>query len=56
VDKDYENLLAQLMDPTQFPGESIESLLLLVLVLRCIERMADHAVNVSRRVARLGDA
>jgi len=56
VDKDYENLLAQLMDPMQFPGESIESLLLLVLVLRCIERMADHAVNVSRRVARLGDA
>ena len=27
--------------------------LLLVLVLRCIERMADHAVNVSQRVARV---
>jgi phosphate uptake regulator len=26
--------------------------LMLVLVLRCIERMADHAVNVSQRVAR----
>ena len=29
-----------------------EQQLNLVLVLRCIERMADHAVNVSQRVAR----
>jgi len=46
-------LLEQLMDPVPTTAASFEASLLLVLVLRCIERMADHAVNVSQRVARV---
>jgi phosphate transport system protein len=53
VDSDYELLLEQLMDPVPTTAASFEASLLLVLVLRCIERMADHAVNVSQRVARV---
>ena len=52
VDRDYERLGAQLRECGDNAPESREHQLLLVLVLRCIERMADHAVNVSQRVAR----
>jgi phosphate transport system protein len=53
VDNDYERLLEQLMEPMPTTPEAFEASILLVLVLRCIERMADHAVNVSQRVARV---
>jgi phosphate transport system protein len=52
VDRDYERLVEQLRDCGDGAPESREHQLLIVLVLRCIERMADHAVNVSQRVAR----
>ena len=53
VDTDYEQLLEKMMDPIPTSAQAYEASLLLVLVLRCIERMADHAVNVSQRVARV---
>jgi phosphate transport system protein len=56
VDMDYAHLLGQLKElkQEQLAGSSLDSVLLLVLLIRCIERMADHAVNASRRMARLG--
>jgi phosphate transport system protein len=56
VDMDYAHLLGQMKElkQEQLAGSSLESVLLLVLLIRCIERMADHAVNASRRMARLG--
>lgn len=52
VDRDYERLVSQLTDTCSTEACCREQQLNLVLVLRCIERMADHAVNVSQRVAR----
>ena len=51
VDRDYERLVEELTE-TCTGSECRDHQLMLVLVLRCIERMADHAVNVSQRVAR----
>ena len=51
VDRDYERLVEELTE-TCTDSECRDHQLMLVLVLRCIERMADHAVNVSQRVAR----
>ncbi|CAK28478.1 MAG TPA: phosphate uptake regulator PhoU [Synechococcales bacterium UBA12195] len=51
VDRDYERLVEELTQ-TCTSSEFRDHQLMLVLVLRCIERMADHAVNVSQRVAR----
>jgi phosphate transport system protein len=51
VDRDYERLVEELTE-TCTSSECRDHQLMLVLVLRCIERMADHAVNVSQRVAR----
>ena len=50
VDSDYETLYNVLARQTDIQG-AIESLLLVVLVIRHLERMADHATNIGQRVA-----
>ncbi len=50
VDDDYERLYDLLVHPEQPPG-SLEETVLLVLVIRYLERIADHATNIGRRVA-----
>ncbi len=50
VDLDYEQLYDQLAHQTNVQG-SIEPIVLLVLVIRHLERMADHATNIGKRVA-----
>ena len=52
VDRDYERLVEELNATCTTSSSYKDQQLMLVLVLRCIERMADHAVNVSQRVAR----
>lgn len=50
VDSDYEDLYQVLVgQPLQ--GESVEPIVLLVLVIRYLERMADHCTNIGNRVA-----
>jgi len=50
VDSDYESLYNLLARQSDVQG-SIEPLVLLVLVIRHLERMADHATNIGKRVA-----
>lgn len=50
VDSDYELLYNLLAQQTDVQG-SIEPYVLLVLVIRHLERMADHATNIGKRVA-----
>ncbi len=50
VDHDYEILYDLLAHQTNLQG-SVEPILLLVLVIRHLERMADHATNIGQRVA-----
>lgn len=50
VDTDYEMLYGLLAHQTNLQG-SLEPVLLLVLVIRHLERMADHATNIGQRVA-----
>jgi phosphate transport system protein len=50
VDSDYESLYNLLARQTDIQG-SIEPFVLLVLVIRHLERMADHATNIGKRVA-----
>lgn len=50
VDSDYESLYNLLARQTDVQG-SIEPFVLLVLVIRHLERMADHATNIGKRVA-----
>jgi phosphate transport system protein len=50
VDADYAALYDELAHQTIVAG-SVEPVLLLVLVIRHLERMADHATNVGLRVA-----
>lgn len=50
VDSDYESLYNLLARQTDVRG-SIEPFVLLVLVIRHLERMADHATNIGKRVA-----
>lgn len=50
VDSDYEQLYEQLAHQTDVRG-SIEPIVLLVLVIRHLERMADHSTNIGKRVA-----
>ena len=50
VDSDYETLYNLLARQTNVQG-TIEPTILLVLVIRHLERMADHATNIGRRVA-----
>ncbi|MGJ3254517.1 MAG: phosphate signaling complex protein PhoU [Elainellaceae cyanobacterium] len=50
VDEEYEELYKVLAYQTNVQG-IIEPIVLLVLVIRHLERMADHATNIGRRVA-----
>jgi phosphate transport system protein len=50
VDSDYEMLYTLLAQQTDVPGV-VEPIVLLVLVIRHVERMADHATNIGKRVA-----
>ncbi|MDX2216438.1 MAG: phosphate signaling complex protein PhoU, partial [Oculatellaceae cyanobacterium bins.114] len=50
VDSDYETLYNLLARQTNIQG-TIEPIILLVLVIRYLERMADHATNIGKRVA-----
>jgi phosphate transport system protein len=50
VDDDYEMLYNLLAHQTDIQG-TIEPSVLLVLVIRHLERMADHATNIGNRVA-----
>lgn len=50
VDEDYETLYNLLANQTNIQGV-IEPILLLVLVIRHLERMADHSTNIGQRVA-----
>ncbi len=50
VDSDYEMLYGLLAQQTDVPG-AVEPIVVLVLVIRHVERMADHATNIGKRVA-----
>lgn len=50
VDSDYESLYKLLVNQTDSQG-SVEQIVLLVLAIRYLERMADHATNIGKRVA-----
>lgn len=50
VDSDYDMLYNLLARQTDVKG-AVEPILLLVLVIRHLERMADHATNIGQRVA-----
>lgn len=49
VDDDYDRLYQQLVSAPAVTG-SVEPIVLLVLVIRSLERIADHATNVGKRV------
>jgi phosphate transport system protein len=49
IDDDYEALYTLLTQTTQIPGV-VEPIVLLVLAIRHLERIADHATNVGKRV------
>lgn len=49
VDDDYDRLYDQLVH-TQCTEGPMEPIILLVLVIRALERIADHATNVGKRV------
>lgn len=49
VDQDYEELFELLVHNPHYQL-GIESTAVLVLAIRCIERMADHATNIGKRV------
>lgn len=52
VDQDYDDLYDLLVHPpSSLTPEAVEHTILLVLVIRYLERMADHATNIGRRVA-----
>ena len=50
VDLDYEMLYDMLSQQRNVPGV-VEPIVLMVLVIRHLERMADHATNIGKRVA-----
>jgi phosphate transport system protein len=50
VDSDYENLYTILAHQSNIQG-IVEPIVLLVLLIRHLERMADHATNIGKRVA-----
>ncbi len=50
VDNAYEHLYQTLAHQKDVPG-AVEPIVLLVLVIRYLERMADHATNIGQRVA-----
>lgn len=50
IDTDYEDLYALLAHQSDLVG-SVEPTVLLVLAIRYLERIADHATNIGKRVA-----
>lgn len=50
VDSDYETIYNELANQKDIQGV-VERTMLLVLVIRHLERMADHATNIGQRVA-----
>lgn len=50
VDLDYEILYSELAHQRDVPGV-IEPIVLTILIIRHLERMADHATNIGKRVA-----
>lgn len=50
IDSDYEKLYTLLTQKTDVQGV-IEPIVLLVLAIRHLERMADHATNIGKRVS-----
>lgn len=50
VDSDYESVYNQLAHQTDVQGK-VEPIILIVLAVRYLERMADHATNIGKRVA-----
>ena len=50
VDDDYEYIYNRLVRSTPTSG-NVEAIVLLVLVIRYLERIADHATNIGRRIA-----
>lgn len=50
VDSDYESLYNLLAHQRDIPG-IVEPVVLMVLTIRHLERMADHATNIGQRVA-----
>lgn len=50
VDLDYDDIYEQLVQ-RPFPGDSVEPIVLLALVIRYLERIADHSTNIGKRVA-----
>ncbi|NJL45778.1 MAG: phosphate signaling complex protein PhoU, partial [Leptolyngbyaceae cyanobacterium SM2_3_12] len=50
IDDDYDELYRLLAHQTNLPG-SVEPTVLLVLTIRYLERIADHATNIGKRVA-----
>lgn len=50
VDLDYETLYDELAQQRDVPGV-VEPIVLMVLIIRHMERMADHATNIGKRVA-----
>lgn len=49
VDDDYDRIYAELIN-TRVGNGSVEPVVLMVLVIRALERIADHATNVGKRV------
>ncbi|MEO1373412.1 MAG: phosphate signaling complex protein PhoU [Cyanobacteria bacterium J06635_10] len=50
VDEAYESVYETLANQKNIQG-SVEPIVLLALAIRCLERMADHATNIGKRVA-----
>jgi phosphate transport system protein len=50
VDLDYKTLYQLLAQQRDIQG-IVEPIVLLVLIIRYLERMADHATNIGKRVA-----
>ena len=50
VDDSYDKIYEMLVNQTAVAG-SVEPLLLGILIIRSLERMADHATNIGQRVA-----
>lgn len=50
IDSDYHNLYTLLTQKTEVQGV-VEPIVLLVLAIRHLERIADHATNIGKRVA-----
>ena len=49
VDTDYEELYTCLVQTPDL-NQGVEPIVIIVLVIRCLERIADHATNVGNRV------